>query len=333
MPEFTISLPLAMLFLLLALVLGGGGVYFTLSQMGTVVEPTPISSPTITATVTITPTGSPPTATHTPQPSLTPFTHKVLEEETCSAIAARYGSSIMAIIQENILDANCSLRVGQELRIPQPTSTATPLASPTPNATQLAIEQCETEIYTVQEGDTLESISLAVDLPIAVLQVWNGLSSNQVFEDQVLTIPYCQQLVVDPNTPTPTLVPTHTAPHLLLPVNGASFTLADDSVILQWTSSGPLRENEAYQVSIINLTVGEERSLTVEVTDSKFIIPETFRPSGNEPHIFIWSVTPVEKRDVDEQGNLIWWPTGDRSETRLFTWVGTLVDATTQPQE
>jgi LysM repeat protein len=324
MPEITLSLPVAMILLVLVLVAGGVGVYFGIKSTVGIVQPTPEATATNTPTPSLTPTPLTPTVTLTPLPSVTPFTHIVRQDDSCGLIAALYNSSVQAIIQENTLDANCSLFIDMELKVPQPTPTKTPLASPTPNATEMAIASCETENYIVKADETLSLIASVKEVPAEAIREWNGLPTDNVYEGQQLTIPYCERQVVGGATVTPSPAPPYPAPELLLPLDGASFTLAEDTVSLQWSSVGTLRENEAYQVTIVDITAGDDRSLVAQVIDTKYIIPQTFRPTDNVPHVFRWSVAPVVRRGVEaDTGNPSWELAGTGSVTWVFTWSGT----------
>jgi len=115
---------------------------------------------------------------------------------------------------------------------------------------------------------------------------------------------------------------------LLLPPDGAAFTLANDVVTLQWASVGTLREGEAYQVTVEDVTAGQGRRIVDFVTDTKYIVPTTFRPSDNVAHIFRWWVVPVRQAGTDEQGKPIWVNAGAASDKRVFSWAGIAVQGT-----
>lgn len=74
-----------------------------------------------------------------------------------------------------------------------------------------------------------------------------------------MTIPLCERdaTVVGGPTSTPTPAPPYAGPSLLLPADGATFTLSSDTITLQWASVGALRENEAYVIIIVDATGGE----------------------------------------------------------------------------
>jgi hypothetical protein len=118
---------------------------------------------------------------------------------------------------------------------------------------------------------------------------------------------------------------------LLLPTDGASFTLANDNITLQWASIGTLRDNESYVIVIEDVTEGEGRRLTDYVTDTKYIIPVSFRPKDSMPHIFRWYVSTVRRTGTDEQGQPIWSSAGELSTPRVFSWQGVAPEATPKP--
>jgi hypothetical protein len=109
---------------------------------------------------------------------------------------------------------------------------------------------------------------------------------------------------------------------LLLPANGSSFTIADDSITLQWASVGSLLENEAYRVTIEDITAAQGPTLIDQVTDTKYIIPSSIRPTDGIAHIFSWFVEVVRISGSDESGNPIWTIAGSTSPPRYFSWTG-----------
>ena len=105
-------------------------------------------------------------------------------------------------------------------------------------------------------------------------------------------------------------------------LNGAPFTIADDSITLQWASVGSLQENEAYRVTIEDLTAALGPSLVDQVADTKYIVPSTVRPTDGVAHIFSWFVEVVRISGSDESGNPIWTTAGAASSPRYFSWIG-----------
>ncbi len=326
MPAVTLSLPLLFGIAVLLLVIGAGVVFAVMRGMPgqTPVEgavaPTSESSPTVTGTATLTPTM---TLTVTPLPTWTlppPVEYTVADGDTCGPIAFAFGVSIQSIIVQNNLDTNCTLSVGQKLQIPQPTPTASPEPTRTLNPTEMVQAECNTMEYTVKAGESMNGIAANYAVSMASIIQYNGLSSEMLLEGQKIIIPLCEQML---ETPTSTPVPPYAAPNLLLPADGASYTNPSEVITVQWSSVGTLRQNEAYAVTIEDVTEGEARKLVEYVTDQKFIVPQSFRPVSSSPHVFRWSVLPVRQTGTDNSGNPVWEPAGAASVQRVFSWMGT----------
>ncbi|MCC6568982.1 MAG: LysM peptidoglycan-binding domain-containing protein [Anaerolineales bacterium] len=333
MPEITLSLPAALAAIVIVLAIGAVAIYFLLQSGATGASlVTPTAEGTTTATATITPTATElPTGTPIPtETPLPPFDYTVRQGETCGVIAATFKVSVQSIIITNQLSSECLISVGQPLKIPYPTATPAPPPTDIPNEATQTFQACETASYTVQANDTLSTISLNYNVPQDAIKFWNGLSTDNVLLGTNLIIPLCARFATPGATPTATLPPPYPAPSLLLPANGAAFTLANDVVTLQWASVGTLRDNERYQVVIEDVTTGELR-ITDYVADTKYIVPTSFRPNDTLAHLIQWWVTTVRQNGVDEQGQPVWVSAGAVSEKRGFTWVGVAVQGTPKP--
>jgi LysM repeat protein len=324
MPEITVSLPAALGLLALFLVIGAALVYFALQQgqpQAAAAVSTP--SPTITLTPTITPSPTPetPTPTFTPEPSPTPLSYIVKDGDLCGGIAFQFKVSIQSIVLLNNLPADCGvLFVGQTLLIPQPTPTPTPLPTATLGEAEATEAACEKIDITVQEQDTLSSISLNYQVSVEAIREYNGLVNDIVRFGQTLVIPLCRRNATPGPTPTATPPPPYPPANLLLPPDGAAFQSIDDVITLQWASVGTLRENESYAVTIEDVTGGEGRKLVEYVTDTKLIVPDSFRPTDNQPHAMRWVVIPVRQIGTNNDGDPIWEPAGTPSSQRVFVW-------------
>jgi len=323
MPQITLGLPLALFLLAVFLGIGAILVYFALQETGRVVEPTITPTVTSTITPTVTPTPETPVPTDTPLPTPTPQSYTVVAGDTCAGIAFTFGVSIQSIVLLNNLPADCNTLVeGQQLLIPQPTATPTALPTSTLSSADATEQACEKVSYEVQENDTLSSIANSYSVPMAVIQEYNGLSSETVFSGMNLTIPLCERFPTPGPTPTATLPPPYSAPNLLLPPDGARFMQSGDTVTLQWASIGTLLDNEAYEITIVDFTDGDSRRLVDYVTDTKFIVPATFRSSDSEAHVYRWWVMPTRQAGTDEDGNPVWESAGAASDQRVFMWTG-----------
>ena len=332
MPEVTLSLPIALGLLVLFLVVGATVVYVGLNAAKRVVNPTAVPSPTDTPTASATPTDTllptlVPTATVQP-----PFAYTVASGDTCGGIAVTFGVSVQSLIILNNLPASCNnLVIGQKLKVPYPTATPLPVATSTLQPADATKAACSKVIVNVQANDTLSSIAANYGVPMQSIKDFNGLSTDNVFVGQSLTVPLCARAATAGPTPTATIPPPYPAPNLLLPSDGAAFTLANDIVTLQWASIGTLRDNEAYQVTVEDITAGQSHRIVDYVTDTKDIIPTTFRPKDNIAHVMRWWVAPVRQSGTDDQGRAIWVSAGAASDKRDFTWVGAAVLVTPTP--
>jgi LysM repeat protein len=330
MPEVTLSLPAALGALAVILLIGASVVYFSLRAGigGQLTAPTAELTPSQTVTVTFTPTETSLPTTVPSETPLPPELYTVREGDNCGIIASNFGISIQSIILLNQLSVQCFVSVGQELKIPYPTATPAPPPTEIPNQATQTAQACEKVPYTVQANDTLSSIALNYNVPQDAIKFYNGLSTDNVFLGQTIVIPLCERAATPGPTPTATLPPPYQAPPLLLPADGAAFTLANDVVSLQWASIGTLRENERYQVIIEDVTSGQGRRLTEYVSEQKFIVPTSFRPNDDLAHVIRWWVTTVRQNGVDEQGQPVYDSAGANSEKRVFTWVGVAVEGT-----
>ncbi len=328
MPEITLSLPAALGALVVILLIGAASVYLVLS-LGIggqqLVAPTPAGTATFTPTVTFTPTETP-TATLIPtQTPLPPFDYTVRTGDTCGGIAVAFGVSVQSIVVLNNLPANCDIAAGRVLKIPYPTPTPAPPPTAIPNEATQTAQACEKISYTVQANDTLSSIAANYNVPQEAIKFYNGLSTDNVFVGIPIIIPLCERFATPGPTPTATLPPPYPAPNLLLPADGAAFTLANDVVTLQWASTGALRDNEAYQVIVEDVTSSQGQRVIAYVTDTKYIVPTSLRPNDNLAHVIRWWVTTVRQTGVDEQGQPIYVSAGAVSEKRVFSWTGVAV--------
>ncbi len=261
-----------------------------------------------------------PTATETPVPTdtpLPPIEYKVAAGDTCVAIAAAHNVSSQSIITLNHLDPNCNLSVGRSLLIPQPTPTPTPLPTATLGAE--VITQVPRTTYTVHSGDTLAGIAKFYGVTVADMMDVNGITDPaSITVGQVLIIPL-ERVITPGPSPTPTSPPPWPAPNQLVPADGQTFN-AGDTVSLQWTAVGTLREGEAYLVSIEDVTCNCARFYRQTTTETKLIVPTSFRQTDASLHVYRWTVTTARQRpgDTAQQYDSV----GATSPIRDFIWMG-----------
>lgn len=323
MPEVSLSLPVAIAIVILAFVIGAGVFFLILREQDVIVEPTITVTPSQTATITVTPTS---TLTPTPLPTLTPLPpvdYTVVSGDNCGTIALLFDVSVQSIILANNLAADCGgLVIGQVLSVPQPTPTPSPAPTSTLSALEATDQACEKIEYTVDAGNTLSYIADLYDVSIETIKSYNSLTSDSVFQGQVLEIPLCERLPTPGPTPTATLPPPYYAPQLLLPRDGEAFMKMTDTITLQWESVGALRANEAYAVTIEDVTAGDGTKVVAYVTDTKYIVPEGLRPTENIPHIFRWWIMPVRQVGSTDTGEPVWDTAGEVGALHVFSWWG-----------
>jgi len=330
--QLTLPLPLA-LGILAALTVLAAGITLAAERLigaGDGGPPTPTVTQTPTQTIT-----AQPTATETPAPTWTalpPLQITLAPNFYCVDLAAYFNVSL-----QSILDLNPGMRcevlsVGQSILIPQPTRTVTPEPTGTLSPEEATTAACQTVAYTVEDFDVLSAIAENYNVSMQAIMDYNTLASTNVFVGQVLIIPLCQRNPTPGPSPTPTPPPPYPAPNLLLPQDGVAFTLADDTVSLQWASVAQLRENEFYMVTVEDITEGSgTQRLVAYVTDTKYIIPASFRPTEALPHVMRWWVTTVRQTGTNAAGNPVYVSAGATSARRDFTWSGAAVGATPAP--
>ena len=296
---------------------------------------TPTGTPTPTATQSLTPSATPttsPVPTVTPRP---PIRYTVVEGDTCGGIAFFFDITVRSMIEINNLGTECLLSVGTEILVPHPTATVTPEPTNTLAPAEATEAACPKDNYTVVANDSLFAIAQNYDVSMQSIKDYNGLVSDTVFEGQRMVIPLCERLTVGGATPTPTLPPPYPAPNLLLPRDGEPLTLANETVSLQWAAVGALREGEFYRINVVDVTeqmIGSGSKMIIDyVTDTKYIIPTEFRPSGIVPHVLRWWIEPVRLTGTSATGDPRYAPTGAGSVRRVFTWSGSADAPTPSP--
>ena len=110
-----------------------------------------------------------------------PSTYVVVEGDTVSGIAARYGLSTAAVLAQNGLGWSATIFPGQQLSL----GAATPVTTTVP-----AQPSSEIARYTVTTGDTISGIAEAHGLSAQSVLSANGLDSQSlIFPGQVITLP------------------------------------------------------------------------------------------------------------------------------------------------
>lgn len=179
-------------------------------------SPSPIPSNAPVTITTATPYAQPPVPTIVGAdgvaPGATPVptrevTYKMEAGDTVLALAARFGTTVEAIMKRNNIASPTDLKIGQELVIPTtqtvlatttPTATPTRTATPTPSATasaratatRTATPTATTApsiltVYTVQKGDNSFDIAGRFGVNVEDLAAANGKTVAQLAAIQI----------------------------------------------------------------------------------------------------------------------------------------------------
>ena len=322
-PEIKVNLIVVIAVIVIILVLIAGLAYFAIIGGQNAAE---TEEATATPTMTLNPTATlGNTPTNLPEPTWTPLPpaeYTVKDGETCGDIALQFNTSIASIVIQNNLTQECIIAPGTVLQVPLPTATASPVPTATPENMIPEADRCtHTDTITVEANMTLGSIALNYNVSMSDIRLYNNLTSDIVRQGDRLIIPLCDRLPTAGPTHTATPMPPYPAPNLLLPRSGASFSAQDEAVTLQWASVASLYANEVYRVMVEDLTSEEEKIYVDYVSDTKFILPSSFRPTDTTPHIIQWSVSVARMINSDPT-NPIYEEAGLISTPRVFTWVG-----------
>lgn len=317
------------LLVVMAVVILGGSVALGLNLSQNVV-PSPTVTPTVTHTPTLTPKPTEtlrPTQTPTPRPTPTPVPpemYTVQSGDTLLSIAADFGLTVQELKAFNNL-ATDSIVEGETLEIPPPTPTPGP--TPTLDPSQPTPTFAPLILHTVRGGETLSEIAELYEISMDDIRMANDMAagSTEIQANQVLEIPRY--------TPTPEVTAEaesvqngpesasaqYTAPTLLYPPDGATFTGPSALVMLQWISAGILEEDEFYRVSVTVPSTDGADTRQNYVKSTAWRVPEDYFPL---PEIvdrsFTWSVTVVRQTGTDLDADYT--SLSSSGEPREFFW-------------
>ncbi|MEE2569593.1 LysM peptidoglycan-binding domain-containing protein [Pseudarthrobacter sp. J64] len=139
-----------------------------------------------------------PTAFRPASPS-TPLDYTVVQGDTVTAIAAKFGLKTSEVLAANNLSASSVIYPGQKIKLTGQPAAAAPTASPAP-----APAPAEAASYAVKAGDTLTGIAASHGVSLSELLEWNQLSPTKFIQPG-------QQIKVSAPGGTPTVAPLQAA--------------------------------------------------------------------------------------------------------------------------
>ncbi|MCS7286341.1 MAG: LysM peptidoglycan-binding domain-containing protein [Anaerolineae bacterium] len=278
-------------------------------------SPSPSPTPALTVTPTYTPYPTPFIQPHpTPTPTPAYIIHIVQPDEGLLAIAARYGTTVEAIVKANNLQSPDLIWEGEKLLIP---------VTPTPSVPEVSTRPLT---YTVQRGQSLIDIAVMFRVPVKALMEANRIPEPRVLrEGEVLIIPTLtpSPAPVLPMIGGPEKVSEYPAPIPLTPAEGAIYKGPEAKIVLSWTSLWTLEEDEWFVVRLKyqdrNSRDWSEEELYWTQTTS-FLLPSHLAPPAEaSPRLFRWDVIIVKKHiTLDGQVEMV--ELSPASQPREFYW-------------
>ncbi len=123
--------------------------------------------------------------------------------------------------------------------------------------------------------------------------------------------PTIQPTASGSETPTPTATPTYNIPTALSPSDKAFFS-KDDLVTLRWLGTGALNADEAYLVTVQDLT--NNQVYTAMTQALLFILPADWQSQKNDRHDYTWTIGVVKQSQPDKPSFV--------TAPHQFTWQG-----------
>ncbi len=303
-----------------------------------------------TAPVPVAPRTNTPSPTVPPSPSPSPafFEYEVQADDTLMGIIQVFGYGYQLEVAQAVVGLNDSvfsidfLPVGQTIRIPRPTATATPAGAEATvellatigidSATDL---QTDTSLgcHTVVANDNMVSIAERYNTTLEILSDlnsdlnWSGCNFTLLAGGEdcvpILNIGACIQ--VPKPTPLPTRFPTPTgletptptatkhAPRLLYPLEGER--IISRELVLQWVGVSGLSEADVYLVELQNQTNASDHRQRTRA--NSYRVPVAFAPHDGEIHNLQWRVSVARQNEAG-----VYFFVGEQGSWKRFVWSG-----------
>ncbi len=285
--------------------------------------------------------------------------HEIKSGDTLYGIAIAYGVTLDAIVAANNVTDPTGFHVGDKLVIPLAgeavvaaaaggETAAAVAATPDQGAPQPIVVRAQ-EVYRVQPGDGLDDIAAKHNVSAKDLRAFNPSLVGETPE-----LKAGQELVIRPaQLATATALPAGTAipeqgqpavaadsgadllPALRLLSPGTEMTVADEVLLLRWSSAGILPEGLHYVVSLRDITAplakGPDALAALPPLDldpdarrewvfsnaTALRVPPELRPALGAKRIVEWSVTVRRAGSSGAEGIL---SDAAGREVRRFTW-------------
>ena len=280
--------------------------------------PTATYTPTATPTPTLTPTPSPtPPFTPTPVP---PREYIVQPGDNIFYIADIFQVDYQDILAFNNLNENSILQVSQKILIPPAKPTPTPSPTP-PEETPIFSPTPKQVIHIVQSGETLIGIAQKYGVSVSdIMGANNVANADEIRAGDQLIIPQGTAPEAVPGPGTPTSIATYAPVTLLQPLDASTFKGAGKTILLQWLSSGVLRENETYRVTVEQIS-GSIRYGPVYLQATALHMPADRLPAPDDPYReFKWTVIIMRQVGVGSDGTPLYGVISPAA-SRTFTWL------------
>jgi hypothetical protein len=115
--------------------------------------------------------------------------------------------------------------------------------------------------------------------------------------------------------------PAYSAPALLAPADGASFSGADAGILLNWASVGILAKDEYYVLRMRRAGLVAEQLPTVWTQITSYRLPaDLYLAGAAQAQTFYWQVSVMRKTGEGDDGTWTGIEISLRSTQRTFTW-------------
>lgn len=307
-----------------------------------------LDAPTVSVPVTSYTNTPLPTVPPSPSPSPAFFEYEVQADDTLMGIIQVFGYGYQLEVAQEVVRLNDSVfsidfvPVGQTIRIPRPTATATPAGAEATvellatigidSATGLQTNS-SLGCHTVVANDTMVSIAERYNTTLEILSDlnsdlnWSGCNFTLLAGGEdcvpILNIGACIQ--VPQPTPLPTRFPTPTgletptptatkhAPRLLYPLEGERINSRE--LVLQWVGASGLSEDDVYLVELRNQTNASDHRQRARA--NSYRVPVAFAPHDNEIHNLQWRVSVARQNEAG-----VYFFVGEQGSWRRFDWSG-----------